>query len=378
MKKIEKKLIFVMLIIFTSCTNEGNSYEPIGPKSFLSEIRPTFFDHLNFNSQNSINQIPQFLSEFKETYEDLKTKYDSGEYSSESDLNNFRIAGMYYSFALTAITRAYLDDFIEFDDIVGDSENGLFSELSIDEVNFQQEELKSMMKISEKTARFAMLVNNFNDKTYGTFLVSRQIRGRVNSSVNFNNPQVQDSVINYIDSNINDYELYKNWNTLMSQLSLTNYSDSLNTFKNPRMNVVLTNLNDKLTIGSIPDLNGRFAEILGPIFRFDSNMKKIDWLLNYNDIANYEEINELNEHIQILQELKDYVFETKQFLFNDWSYTNTLEERFSKFEELKNLINQIDIDPNYQEEIELTSFFKTKNFLQAYQCFNCHTSPSSY
>jgi len=365
-----KYIILLFINIIISCTAE-NQNEP-KPLFFLNEIRPVFFKHLDYNSPEMVSKIPSFLSNFKETYFKLKAEYDKGLFISESDLDNMRLSGMYFSFGLTATTRAYLDGFIEFEDIIGDNKVGLFSQLPVATENFKQLELEAMMKTSQEVAFFAMNVNGFNDKTYGTFLVSRQISERVKSDTNFNNRTIQDSVINYIDSRIYDFDLFSEWNVLMSQLSFTNYADSLNTFKNPRMNIVLSNLNNRLIIGTIPDLNGRYAEILGPMFRFDSNMKKLDWIINDDGIENINQIDSLKSYIDTLEEIRNYILNDKELLFNDWEYKTTLLERYDKLEEIKNYTNSLLNNPNQQNNLELESFFKTKNFLQAYQCYNCH------
>lgn len=306
-----------MLMLSTSCMNEEVlSPEVKEPSYFLSEIRPEFFHHLNFNSQERVAQISGFLEDFARTYQKLEDEYKEGMYTSYSDLDNMRIAGMYYSFAITAIVRAYLDGFIGFENIIGDHIKGPFSDLPVTVADFKQRELEAMMKRSREVAYFAMNVNGFNDKTYGTYMVSKQITGRVISPQNFNNPSTQDSMIQYIDSRINNYDLFSEWNVLMSQLSFTNYKDSLNTFKNPKMNTVLDNINERLVIGAIPDLNGRYAEILGPMFRMDLNMKKVDWLLDQKSVMTDESLEELDEYLDTIERLGKYISVDKRLLLD--------------------------------------------------------------
>jgi len=367
-----KLLLITTVFVLVACNKDEEEIEQSDNLIFLSEIRPEFFNHLNFNDPYMVEQIPQFLSDFQKTYENLLSQYKEGQFTSSNDLNNMRLAGMYYSFGITATTRAYLDGFITIEELIGNDRYGLFSGLARETSNFYQLELEARMAKSEEVAVFAMNVNGFNDKTYGTFMVAKQIRGRVKSSENFNNPAAQDSIIEYLDGQINDYELFFGWNTMMSQLSFTNYADSLNTFKNPKMETVLSNLNEKLVIGSIPDLNGRYAEILAPIFRFDLNMKKIDYMLNHNNVLNSQEINDLEAIITILSQIKEYVSEHKQFLFEKWKYKETISERFKKLDELKTYVEVLKNQKDPLGDFILDDHFKSKNFLQAYQCYNCH------
>ena len=362
-----------MLILSTSCeTDEILSPEEKETSYFLSEIRPEFFNHLNFNSQESMAQISEFLEDFGRTYQKLEDEYNEGLYTSPSDLDNMRIAGMYYSFAITAIVRGYLDGFIGFEHIIGGHTTGPFSDLPITLADFKQRELEAMMKRSREVAYFAMNVNGFNDKTYGTYMVSKQITGRYTSPQNFNNPSTQDSMIQYIDSRINNYDLFSEWNVLMSQLSFTNYKDSLNTFKNPKMNTVLDNINERLVIGAIPDLNGRYAEILGPMFRMDLNMKKVDWLLNQESIMTDERLKEIDEYLDTIESLGKYISVDKGLLLDAWDHKETFKLRLKKLEELKKYKAGIRANETTAQKPELEAFFTSKDFLQAYQCYNCH------
>ena len=373
MKKQFLLLAFLSLII-ASC-NSDDTEDQIETPYFLNEIRPVFFDHLNFNSASQIDEIPGFLENFRDRYGELETEYEAGIFTSESDLDNMRLAGMYYSFGLTAIVRAYLDSFITFEDIIGNYQIGPYSGLPVSDPNFQNEELKAMMLRSKTVAYFAMYVNGFNDKTYATYMVSKQISGRVADIENhYNNPQTQDSMIDYVDSRIYDYDLFQDWNVLMSQLSFTNYKDSLNTFTNSRMNTVLHNLNTRLVIGAIPDLNGRFAEILGPIFRADLNMKKLDWIFSKYQPMTQEGLDEIDSYIETIDALSTYVENDKSFLLNLWDYKETIDQRVMRLNTIKQYRSQMEIGKVPGEKPDLRSWFLSKDYLQAYQCYNCHKS----
>lgn len=367
------KICFLTIIIATACNpDEDVILEENKVSYFLSEIRPAFFDYLNFNSPENIARIPDFLEDFGNTYQKLEDDYESGLFVSTSDRDNMRIAGMYYSFAITATVRAYLDGFIEFEDIIGNQTIGPFSDLPVTSADFEQKELEAMMTRSRGAAYFAMNVNGFNDKTYGTYMVSKQITGRVASPKHFNNPATQDSMIQYIDSRIEDYQLFSEWNVLMSQLSFTNYKDSLNTFKNPKMNTVLDNINQRLVIGAIPDLNGRYAEIIGPIFRMDLNMKKVDWLLDQDSMVTDEKLEELDGYLKTIENLGNYISNDKGLLLNAWDYKETFTMRLDKLEELKQYKANMKNGRSAMQKPALEGFFTSKDFLQAYQCYNCH------
>src|SRR3954471_24761217 len=100
--KLQLLGLLVFCMIYNSCKH--HSAEPTVTNSyFLSEIRPVFFEHLNFNSPSKIAEIPAFLVEFTNTYKDLEENYRKGVYTSASDKNNMRLASMYYSFGITAI-----------------------------------------------------------------------------------------------------------------------------------------------------------------------------------------------------------------------------------------------------------------------------------
>lgn len=362
-------LVSVITVLLFSCKKQAESQDPQVASYFLSDIRPNFFENLNFNSAEKIAQIPSFLQTFTDTYAQLEKDYKQGLYTSPSDLNNMRLAGMYYSFGITAIVRAYLDKFIQFSDIVKDRKTGLFSGVSASEPGFEQKELEAMMRRSQEVAQLAVIVNGFNDKTYGTFMVSRQISERLKSAQHVNNPATQDSMIAYLNSKIVSFDYFAGWNALMSQLSFTNYADSLNTFKNPKMNVALFNLNTR----ELPPYTDRYPGLIGPVFRFDLNMKKVDWLLNGKAELPQEDLQEIKSYISTLDSIGNDIQTNKKALLDAWPYKETIKMRMDKLEEIKTYVSNHHSNSNGQKP-ELAPFFTSKNFLQAYQCYNCHRS----
>ena len=357
---------FICLIYFSCKHPEGDAH--VTHSYFLSDIRPVFFERLNFNSKSNIAGIPSFLKQFSDTYKGLEENYNKGVYISWSDRNNMRLASQYYSFGITAIIRAYLDGFISFDDITGGKTTGLFSGLSSQEPGFREKELEAMMSRSQQVARFSVYVNGFNDKTYGTFMVSRQISERLKNPQHFNNPQTQDSMLAYLNSQIVDYEFFSSWNVLMSQLSFTNYRDSLNTFKNPRMEIALANLNSR----ALPPFKDRYAGLLGQIFRFDLNLKKVDWLLHKNEQLSKAELTNIAGYLTVLDSIKNNVEQDKKELLNSWEYKQTIYERMDKLGEVKSYVKAKSSGNDNVLKPQLTPFFTSKNYLQSYQCYNCH------
>jgi len=74
--------------------------EPVDTTFFLSEIRPAYFGNLDFESEEVIQNIPNFLETFTETYNQLEEKWVSEEFSNPADLEYMRLTGMYYGFYL--------------------------------------------------------------------------------------------------------------------------------------------------------------------------------------------------------------------------------------------------------------------------------------
>ena len=68
-----KKLIsiYFTFFLFISCETETPKPDKL-ESSFLTEIRPNFFDHLNFNSSTQRSQIVAFLDDFTTAYNKLE------------------------------------------------------------------------------------------------------------------------------------------------------------------------------------------------------------------------------------------------------------------------------------------------------------------
>ncbi|MBE7172500.1 MAG: hypothetical protein INR73_18085 [Williamsia sp.] len=360
------------VLLFDYCTKHDTIENSEAASYFLSDVRPRFFDNLNFESPQVIANIPSFLKEITQTYSKLEKDYRGGIFKSSSDLENMRLMGMYYSFYLLALTGNYLDGNIRFADIVGKQERGLYTSLSATEPGFEQKELEAMMEKARTASLLAVDINGFNDKTYGFYRAVRQVQERLKNKQHFNNPSSQDSIISYVGTRLADFDLLPDWNVLMSMVTFTNYADSLNTFKNPAMDKVLFNVNARLVPGALRDLGGKYPEILGPLYRFDLNLKKADWLLHRKSELNDEDVKALNEFINTLETASGYIETNKKALLDSWSNKETFEQRKEKMNELKNYLAGISAGRKDLPKPELETFINSKAFKKAYQCYSCH------
>ncbi|TDE29414.1 hypothetical protein E0I61_09665 [Flavobacterium ranwuense] len=369
--KIYKRLFAICLIIliFVSC----NKTEEIDDKAdfFLSEIRPIFFEKLNFDSQNVKNNISTFLSNFKEIYGKQELNYLSGIYTSDSDLENFRLSKQYYSFYITALVSAYLDGYISFNDISGGKEIGLFSGARSNQNNFEVTELLSMMTRAEEIARQAYTLNGYNDRAYGFFVLVNQTEKRLRSTNHLSNPFAHKLATDFTGYNLQDYTQVPVWNLLMPLVVLTDYNDPLNTFQNPEMEKVLNTYNTKLIVpGTLPSIGGKYPEILGPLYKFDVNLKKIDWMLTNNTLLSSTQINDLDMHLGIMNTIVNYIETHKSALLNTWRDKSTFQLRKDKLNEIKSFRQNL---ASYPKPI-LHSFINSKDFKKAYQCYSCHAN----
>lgn len=365
MKSFNLTYFFLILFAFSSCQRED---EKTHETYFLSDIRPNFFENLNYDSPAVVQNIPSYLQNFTEVYNKLETQYKKGDFTSEQDKDKMRLIGMYYSFYLLSLTGNYLDGNLKSLDIIGDREVGLFSNLRKNEPNFHQIELEKMMDRAVEVSTFSSNVNGFNDKAFGFSVAVRQVRDRLKDPNHFNSRSTQDLAIDYVGHRLVNYEIISNWNVLMSMVTMTNYQDPLNTFDNKRMDEILFHVNARLVPGTLPDLGGKYPEILGPIFRFDINLKKIDWLLKKKTLSK-EDIETLDKSLNVLQTASDFVKNEKTALLNSWPYRNTFDERVNKMREILDYRSKIS-----GAKPELTEFINSKEFKKAYQCYSCHKS----
>ena len=339
---------------------------------FLSEIRPDFFENLNFLSDAVIANIPTFRENLAKTYERLEEQYNKGEFETETDLEYMRLIGMYYSFYLLALGGNYNDHNLTFENIMGSPGVGYYSKLPSSTPNFEQKELEAMMEEASRVARLATDINGFNDKTYGFYLSVRQVEERLKNKGVANNPETQDLVIDYVNTRMVNFDRLPDWNVLMALVTFTNYADSLNTFKNPRMNNVLFHVNARLVPGLLPDLGGIYPEIMGPIYRFDLNLKKLDWLLQVNETFTPEQLEELDSYIETLETASEFIEAERTDILNSWDDRYTFEQRKEKLQEIKEFREQLSSRQVPDNKPDLAPFIDSKEFKKAYQCYSCH------
>ena len=371
-----KRSIILMLVgvfLHTGCeevddTGGNNLY-------FLSEIRPEFFENLNFLSEAVVANIPTFRENLAKTYEGLEEQYHNGEFKSGRDLEYMRLSGMYYAFYLLALGSNYNDRNLTFENIMGSPKVGYYSNLPASTLDFEQKELEAMMEEAARVALLAVDINGFNDKTYGFYLGVRQIEEVVKNRGLYNNPEVHNKVIDYVNTRLTHFDRLPDWNVLMAMVTFTNYADSLNTFKNPRMEEVLAQVNARLVPGNLPELGGLYPEILGPLYRFDLNLKKIDWLLQVNDTFTQEQIEELDTYIQTLETASKFIETERTALLNSWDDRYTFEQRKEKLQEIKEFRERLSSRQVSDNKPDLAPFIDSKEFKRAYQCYSCHKEP---
>ena len=369
--KIKWIFSFLMLTIF-SCKEKEVIQTQDEPKYFLSDIRPVFFEHLNFDSKQMVDEIPSFLRDFKKTHERIGSEYESGLYKSNIDLETMRMSYQYYSFFLTGIVRGYMDKDLTINQIAGTQKNGLFSGLTSTAPNFVDIELEAMMKVAERAALISVNLNGVTDRTWGFYGFVRQIHERFKHKNGYlNNNVIQDSLIQYLQVPLNNYIISGDWNLLMAMTSFTNYADSLNTFKNPSMDRLLTTANARLSAGNLK--SNKFPDIFGPIYRFDLNFKKADWVIHQKEKMDKNDVKQLMQYIGTLDFVTNFLDndDISIKMVNAWKYKVTIQQRKEKVKELKDYVNSI-IAGKEIKKPEFATYLNSKEFNKAYACYTCH------
>jgi len=213
-------------------------------------------------------------------------------------------------------------------------------------------------------------VNGYNDKSYGFLMAIKQVQGRLLDGAGNNNKKVMEQMIDYVSVRLVNYDVIANWNVLMSMVTITNYVDTINTFRNPDMDKLLFHVNARLVPGSLADLGGVYPEILGPIYRFDLNLKKIDWIMEQADWSVVEKIQKIEPHLEIMNTALKFIEEERTDLLQSWAQKHTVDERKEWLEYFNNNLKKI--VSNFSSQKELRTFLNSENFKKAYQCYSCH------
>jgi len=370
-KVILSRLLFFMIIIGVASCDDSDEVTNTDDKKFLSEIRPVFFDNLDFTSQKIASEIPTFLGDLKKAFDGIEEEYNAGKFESVSDLENMRLFSQYFSFYMLGLTGTYLDGGLTFEQIHGGKQKGLFSGLNANTSDFEQKEMEAMMKRAEEVIERGYSINGYNDKAYGFYVAVRQVNERLKNS-NLASQEAHNDAIDYVGVRLVNYDVIANWNVLMSMVTMTNYDDPRNTFGNPRMDELLFHVNARLVPGTLADLGGRYPEILGPLYRFDLNLKKLDWIIQSNENYSDKDLQDLDYHIQILETASNFIQNERTALLNSWDDKNTFDDRLVKMQQIKTFRQNIEATNRLIEKPELKSFINSDKFKRAYQCYSCH------
>jgi hypothetical protein len=369
------RFTIVAFFLTISCEKQNGEDHEVSQNesSFLSEIRPIYFDNLNFEAEAVLNNIPEFRSDFKNTYDKIYQNYTSGAYQSDTDLEYFRLIGQYYAFYLLALGGNYSEGNLSFDQINGGEQKGLYSGLSLDSDQNKKREMEKMMETASTVGSLAYRVNGYNDKAYGFYLAVKQVEQRIKNGNNLNSREAHDAVIDFVGVRLVNYDNIQNWNVLMSMVTMTNYNDPLNGFDNPKFNELFVHVNARLLPGTLPDLGGKFPEILGPLYRFDINLKRIEWLLSSQILTKEQKLEQLQRPLDVMKTSSDFVATEKWELLEAWPYKQSFYSRIKMMDS----INEYQKSMNHGHILkvpDIRTYVNKKEFKQAYQCYSCHVS----
>jgi hypothetical protein len=357
-----------MLGVLSSCKKDDKPAE-VKTTYFLSDIRPHYFENLNFELEGVRKNISSFRESLYNSFTLLEQQFRAKSFVSSDDLESYRLCSQYFSFYSVAIVMAYLDKYISFSDIQGSNATGLYSKLPVSSPGFEVNELAAMIKKGKEIAYEAAYVNNkYNDKTYGFYLACVQVEGRLHRLDRNNDPAIHKQITTYASSTLVSYDLLPFWNLLMSQATMSDYSDPSNTFDNPEMDVMFAAARAKLLPGILPDLGGLYPEIFGPLYRFDLTMKKIDWYLKKPSLTQQER-DVISNYLTEMQNVTNFIETQRKRILDSWVDKNTYFQRKDKLSAIRSYFD------NYNPAApkpELSSFIGSKDFRRAYQCYSCH------
>ena len=372
---MKKNWIFIVIVLtIFSCEEKEIDLIQDEPKYFLSDIRPIFFENVNFESAQIKSEIPVFLNNFKMTYDQLERQYKTGLFTSKNDLENMRLASNYYSFYLSCLVQGCMDEDLKIKDIIGERKVGLYSKIPTSDPSFMDKEMNKMMEKAEEISFSAINLNGYNDRSQAFFIGVKQVQNRLNNKGKLvkymNNPMTQDSAIKFLSTPLTNYSITRDWNILMSMVTFTNYKDSVNTFYNNSMNTLLSVANSRLSLGS--QRTNRLPDILGPLYRFDLNLKKIDWLFDKKSALNKEELTDLLSYINTLETITNYIDTDRKKVLDTWRYKSTYDQRKEKVAEIKDYVKEINKGNINPKRPDFKVLLNSNEFKKAYTCYGCH------
>ncbi len=138
------------------------------------------------------------------------------------------------------------------------------------------------------------------------------------------------------------------------------------------MNSVLANVNSRLVPGLLPSLGGLYPEILGPLYRFDLNLKKTDWFLDQTEVFDEQALKELDSYIEILQNSSEFIENDRADILYSWDDYYTYEQRIKKLEEIVKFRSELLIGDSPIVKPDFKEYLDSKDFKRAYQCYSCH------
>lgn len=366
-------LLFVSLMVMgiSACVDQTEAEEPT---SFLRDLRPSYFNHLNFYDADTLKNLPIYLEDFTITYDLLEQSYKEGAYKIQEDLDNMALANLYYGSLLTALTKAYLDGILPFDAIIGAREKGLFSGKPISDDNLERTEMIAMAWRGVEVAKLGLEIIQANDRNVESYVSARHVYARLIDPYQNNNLTEQRRVVDYAQQEV-DFEFISIWNLLKGMLLMDNYEDQLNTFDNRELEPFLENAIERINPETLPSLNNTYTGLFTAIYLMDITMKKVDWMIQREEELSRDDLRMIRGYLANMLVAELVTVNERADLLDSWEHKSSFEERQEKLNEIRAFIK----DYNKEErppKPQLAPFFQTTNFRQVYQCYTCHNTPN--
>jgi hypothetical protein len=368
------------LLMAAGCEFSGSTDEVGEETYFLRDLRPAYFPSMRFESEAVQRSAGAYENSLRISYEKHKAEFDAGRYVTKTDSLAFGLEAFYYGFLLTGNVTAVKDGNLSLDDLLRDNVPYAASSAG----GSDTAELNARMRRGGDILTLAANLRASERRVRGSYWNNAVYAGR------FANPDLQtpwataNEMARFaLEPNANRAanSVFPNYDLLITLITFRYTEDSAFTFRNPMMDSLLQATIERLNPNAFLGLDGlsdaelaefNFVGILGPVYRLDLILRKAQ------DLAQKRDSTGLKRYLAIADSTNLFLSNRLTPLVRRWPYRETLKLRTALLGDLKSYMQALAAGDTSAVLPDGETVFRSRDFRQAYQCYNCHRHAGDY
>jgi hypothetical protein len=366
------------LALAVGCNFSGTTrYEEEERDTFLRDIRPAYFQSMNWENPAVRADASRFESHFADIYDKHEAEFLRGEYRTRKDSSAFGLESLYFGFLVCGNTTSIMDGTLAFDDIV-EGNRRYFRET--EGAGSEKDEMLARMERSIVILKRSTELLKGDRRALGAYWNARVYADRMRDPGSQSQPATVRGMIDFAtETGVDRFTgaAFPNYDLLITLITARFNEDSLFSFPGSAMDTMAEHVRSRLNPNAFLGLSDlseeeladfNFVAILGPIYRMDVLMRKASWMAR----AAEPDFESMGRTLAVADSTAAFLDGRLKRLASRWPYKETIEHRKALLQRMREYAAAGQPAGGAELSADAEALFKRKDIRQAYQCYNCH------